>query len=41
MPKKAVEQLAGLRARKKGIHFVQIIREPLPESALAEAFSVE
>jgi hypothetical protein len=35
------EKLAGTQAKKKGIHFVQIVRERMPESALAEAVSVE
>jgi hypothetical protein len=35
------EMLAGPQAKKKGIHFVQIVGESMPESALAEAVSVE
>jgi hypothetical protein len=29
----AEEKLADLRARKKGIHFLQIVKEPMPEPA--------
>ena len=33
----ADEKLAELIARKKGIHFLQIVKEPMPEPAPAEA----
>ena len=33
----ADEKLADLLARKKGIHFLQIVKEPMPEPAPAEA----
>jgi hypothetical protein len=37
----ADEKLADLLARKKGIHFLQIVKEPMPEPAPAEAPVVE
>jgi hypothetical protein len=33
----ADEKLADLLARKKGAHFLQIVKEPMPGPALAEA----
>lgn len=33
----ADEKLADLLARKKGIHFLQIVKEPMPEPALVVA----
>ena len=33
----ADEKLADLLARKKGIHFLQIVKEPMPEPAPVEA----
>lgn len=33
----ADEKLADLLARKKGIHFLQIVKEPMPETAPTEA----
>jgi hypothetical protein len=33
----ADEKLADLRATKKGIHFLQIVKEPMPEPAPVEA----
>ena len=33
----ADEKLADLLARKKGIHFLQIVKEPMPEPPPAEA----
>src|SRR5262249_62309132 len=37
----AEEKLADLLAKKKGIHFLQIVKEPMPEPAPAGAPSVE
>src|SRR5262249_29893076 len=37
----AEEKLADLLAKKKGIHFLQIVKEPMPEPVPAEAPSVE
>jgi hypothetical protein len=33
----AEEKLANLLATKKGLHFLQIVKEPMPEPALAPA----
>jgi hypothetical protein len=33
----ADEKLADLLAKKKGVHFLQIVKEPMPEPAPAEA----
>lgn len=33
----ADDKLAELLARKKGIHFLQIVKEPMPEAALEES----
>jgi hypothetical protein len=33
----AEEKLANLRATRKGTHFMQIVKEPMPEPAHAEA----
>ncbi len=33
----ADEKLADLLAKKKGMHFLQIVKEPMPELAPAEA----
>src|SRR5438093_12286726 len=37
----ADEKLADLLARKKGLHFLQIVKEPMPEPALTEVSAVE
>ncbi len=37
----ADEKLADLLARKKGIHFLQIVKEPMPEPAPTEVPLVE
>ena len=37
----AEEKLADLFAKKKGSHFLQIVKEPMPEPAPEEAPSVE
>jgi hypothetical protein len=37
----ADEKLADLLAKKKGIHFLQIVKEPMPEPAAIAAPSVE
>ena len=37
----ADEKLASLRATKKGLHFMQIVKELMPEPAAAEAPVVE
>src|SRR5215472_16449426 len=37
----ADEKLADLRAKKKGLHFLQIVKEPMPEPAPVEAPAVE
>jgi hypothetical protein len=36
----ADEKLADLLAKKKGGHFLQIVKEPMPEPALVESTSV-
>jgi len=36
----ADEKLADLLAKKKGLHFLQIVKEPMPEPALAAAAAV-
>jgi hypothetical protein len=36
----AEEKLADLLAKRKGIHFLQIVKEPMPEPAPAEAPAV-
>jgi hypothetical protein len=36
----ADEKLADLLAKKKGGHFLQIVKEPMPEPALVESPSV-
>jgi hypothetical protein len=37
----ADEKLADLLVKKKGIHFLQIVKEPMPEPAPVEALAVE
>jgi hypothetical protein len=36
----AAEKLADLLARKKGAHFLQIVKEPMPEPVPAEVPAV-
>jgi hypothetical protein len=35
----ADEKLADLREKKKGLYFMQIVTEPMPEPATAEAIT--
>jgi hypothetical protein len=37
----ADEKLADLLVKKKGIHFLQIVKEPMPDPAPVEALAVE